>query len=327
MPIAAGRALAGYARRYVVRTARRLPRANVYHLHAPYQFPAVWLAARPARTPIVYDAHDFYSGINRPEELLPHERLIIHPLYEAVERLCVRSAAAVVTVSCGVADLMERKFGRRPVVLRNTDDGRLHRVPRQLLRETLGLSRREFVIVVVGQGKSGQAWAELLSVLGSLPDDVHVVALGAGHTRLMALAKDSGVDGRVHVVGPVHPTEVVPVVAGADVGLLLYYARAANYRAALPNGFFQCVAAGLPLIYPPLPEIAQIAQRFSLGLLADPLQPGELRAAIMRLYRDNALRETLGAASSAAAVALDWRNEEPELGRIYSAVVADRNQS
>ena len=60
---------------------------------------------------------------------------------------------------------------------------------------------------------------------------------------------------RVHFGGMSHQTKSFHFIRTADLGLVIYRPYSANYRYALPNGFFQVIAAGLPLVRAALPEI------------------------------------------------------------------------
>jgi glycosyltransferase involved in cell wall biosynthesis len=138
--------------RFGPRTARSVPPAALYYLHAPHQYLAMWVRSR-GRTPFVYDAHDFYPA---GYSVAPGEALWIRALIW-LERRCVRHASAVVTVTEGCADLIEDYFGRRPAVVRNVHDPRIDEpVPRDLRKE-LGLGARDFLVVMAGNAKAGTA--------------------------------------------------------------------------------------------------------------------------------------------------------------------------
>ena len=67
---------------------------------------------------------------------------------------------------------------------------------------------------------------------------------------------------------------------------MIYEPYSANYRFALPNGFFQIVAAGLPLVRAALPEIEAAIGRQPVGVALERLDPPTLAAAILRCAED-----------------------------------------
>jgi hypothetical protein len=110
---------------------------------------------------------------------------------------------------------------------------------------------------------------------------------------------------------------VVPFIRTADLGLVIYEPYSANYRYALPNGFFQVIAAGLPLVRGALPEIEAAIGRHSVGVRLDRLDPPSLAAAILQCAED-----TAGLRSVVAALAreLRWETESLRLNRLVDEV-------
>ena len=294
---------------WVIVPVLRLPRGDVYILHEFSMFPAVWIRARIVGAPIIYDVHDFYSRIRALEEQTPLERRWIGPFHRRIERACVRHARAVLTVSPGLAADFAEDFGVEPAVVRNFHDHRLDRPPRQGLRRRLGLGEAETLLVTVGQFKAGMAIDSLLDAVARLPGTVHWALIGDGYDEIRDRVVSHGLAERVHLVGAVLPYEIVPFLADADIGVVIYYARSDNYRYALPNGFFQTVAAGLATIYPPLPEMARLMRERGLGLEADPTSPEQLAAAVKRIIADPDCAGT-AAARRELAREFSWDREE-----------------
>ncbi|MGE0385652.1 MAG: glycosyltransferase [Gammaproteobacteria bacterium] len=308
------RFLRSYFRRHVLGPLRVMPRASVYYLHGPYQFPAVFIACLRYGSRFVYDIHDFYPLVD------PHR------LYRWLDRQCVRRAAAVVTVSDGIAGMVESAYGRRPEVVRNCHDARLDAAPPAGLRATLGLGDEVFLLVSIGHGgKSGQAVPEAVRALRMLPGHVHLALVGRGHEDCIALARSIGVQARVHAVDPVAPNAVVPFVAGADASLVLYFPENADYLHALPNKLFQSIAAGLPVLYDPsLPEIARIVSGPGIGVQVDPRSPESIAGGV-RVVLDPRRREVLKRRTDDAREALSWEAEErgliSTLGRVMGVTL------
>src|SRR5262249_48806495 len=127
---------------------------------------------------------------------------------------------------------------------------------------------------------------------------------------LLPLARSEGVASRIHLTGRLRPDEIVPTLRDADAAVVLYYAYSDNYSHALPNGFFHAIAAGLPPIVPPLPEMRHIALEYGFGVEANPLAPSSLAAAIGRIVDDPDLRASLAKAAGVAYANLCWPVEE-----------------
>jgi len=79
-----------------------------------------------------------------------------------------------------------------------------------------------------------------------------------------------------------------------------------NMRHMLPNKLFEAIAAGLPLAVSDGEGFRPLVQRYALGELFDPAEPGAAVAAVQAILRDpRRYRETV----RAAAGELSWQRE------------------
>ena len=300
-----------YTTSYVLSTSRAIPPASLYYLHAPYQFPAVYWKAKRYGAPIIYDAHDFYSVLYQGS----------HSFYKRLERWCISKSAVVVTVSDGVARLMEQEFGCQPIVVRNCQDGRLQKNSSRRLRDKLGLPSDAFLLVTIGTAKNGQAVTEALAALAALPRSVHIAFVGAGYEQYLGIIEKYGLKDRAHPVSPVRPDEVVSFIRGADVALILYYSLHVNYENCLPNGFFQSVSAHLPLLYPELPEIRKISEEYKLGFPINPLSIESIKTGVNKFLQNPGRLREYKENSQRASQMLSWEQEEEILqGIVYKVL-------
>jgi glycosyltransferase involved in cell wall biosynthesis len=299
-----------------------IPKADLYYIHSFELHRAV--LARAAGVPIIYDAHDFYRGIEPPALQRSFDQNWLRPFFDRLESRVVASADAVVTVSDGVAGLIEKAFGRRPVVIRNCHDERLDRPTASDLRQTLGLAPTDCLCVVVGNWKPGMAVEVAVDALAHLPDRFHLVFLGRGYEKVARKLPPDLLGRRLHIGHVLAPNEVVPSIRSADVGLMIYKPYSENYRYALPNGFFQIVAAGLPIVRAPLPEIEATIGHRPVGVCLARLDPVTLAQAIVRCAD-----EAQPHRANAAALARDlrWEIEAARLSRIIDGLFAGRTSS
>lgn len=303
--------------------AAALPPADLYWLHGYHQFPAVWLAARRHSAPWVYDAHDYYPEVIEGGARTRLEGRLMRGFYLALEWLCARRATEVVTVSEGVATLIERRSGRRPQVLRNCAELRLGGGGGSL-RAAVGVPDDAFLVVMPGNHKEGmRAIEEAIHAFAALPPDAHLAFVGARYEPVLALPERLGIGDRVHFHPPVPAAEVPSFIASADAAAILYLPGSDNIANALPNGFFSAVAAGLALLYPDdLVEIRRLGERHDLGLPIRPRDPASIADGIRVLLED---REALGrfrANARAARDELSWEREERTLAEIAERALA-----
>jgi glycosyltransferase involved in cell wall biosynthesis len=310
--------LALYLKQYFFQVLSVTPRADVYYLHAFYQFPAVFLLCLRYRAKMIYDAHDFYSQLEDDASFSSYWKNWVLPFEQMVERICVWFASDVVTVNEGIAALMRERFSCEPAILRNAHDPRLDRIPATTIREHIGVPPGTFLVVSIGNWKKGMAMEQMLDALAALPKHVHLAFLGSGYSSLDEAIASRSLGGRVHLVKPVLPQEIVPFIVSADASVVLYYGKSVNYQNALPNRFFQSIAAKLPLVYPDLNEIRRLADQYGVGIMADPQQPAEIESAISTLIEDAHRRDEIRNNLLVASRELSWEREEQLLGRLLN---------
>lgn len=305
---------------------QRIPEADLYYLHSFENFGPVRPVAKRTNARLIYDAHDFYSGIIPRKDMPPYRRDYVQGVLERLEQQCIRAADAVVTVGDGVSELIGQRFACRPFVVRNAHDSRLDRKPSKALRERLGIAQSDTVLVTVGNRKVGQAVDEAIRSLLLLPASVHLVLIGAGYEGALAEAASAGLHGRVHIVPPVSPAEIVPLIKEADIGFVLYWDYSENFRHALPNGFFQVVAAGLPLIHGGLPEITRVSRAAGTGVAVDMRNPAAIAEAVSRWLREPSEFASERAKALHAASEVTWAHEEEALKEVLKSIGFDNRQ-
>jgi glycosyltransferase involved in cell wall biosynthesis len=291
-----------------IRLSWKLPHASLFVLHGVTVYPAYVISRQ--RAPFVYDIHDFYCGVEPESEIGTFERVFLRPFLHFVEARCIAAAAETVTVSDGLADLIETSYGRRPTVFRNCHDSRLDRAPEKDIRAQLGLNENAFLIVVIGNHKPGQRFDELFTALAKTANNVHVALIGRGYEILAPQIAAAGLSERVHVTGALPPWSIVPSVRSANLAALPYYGRSDNYSFSLPNGFFQSVGAALPLLYPDLPEMRALAERYDTGLVVNWASAEDIAAKIAALREHPDMETRLRQNATTASKELSWENEE-----------------
>jgi glycosyltransferase involved in cell wall biosynthesis len=281
-----------------LRTARRLPPADLYYLHGYEQALAVWLR----RTPYVYDAHDLYVALPHDGRALTRQERAVHWVRERIERRCIRRAAARVTTSPAMARAYAVRMGGDWDVVRNAQDARLARPSAGDVRRAAEAGEDDFLLAMVAQHKPGTV------IPDRLPDGVRLAYVGDRYPA----AAPAGVT----FTGSVAPEEVASFIARADAAALLYAPVNDNSPLQLFNGLFHAVAAGLPVLYPARMEaVREVCERHGLGVAVDPEDPASLAAGIAALRSD---LPRYRAAVARAAAELSWEAEEPALAAVLA---------
>ena len=292
---------------------RLLPTAQVYYLHSFELHRVVAPLAARFGAQVIYDAHDFYRRIEPTEQLRRFDRTLVRPFLNTIEDRLVAEADAVVTVSDAVAALMEAAFSRRPLVIRNCHDERLDRASGPDLRTALGLTTEHRLCVVVGNWKPGMAVALAADAIALLPEHFHLAFVGRGYAAQAERFGGHVAAKRLHFGHNMEPVSVVPFIRSADLALVLYEPYSENYRGALPNGFFQSIAAGLPLVRLPLDEIEAAIAGAAVGICLEGAEPKALANAILRSIEHQSMYHRNAAA---LAQQLSWKLESMKLRQL-----------
>lgn len=298
---------------------RKLPKADLYYLHEYRLFPMLKRALKKGGF-LIYDAHDCYAEV---EDISNHSffwKRRFFPLLVSMEQACIQSANGHITVSNGVANLINMRFGVTPIIVRNLHDAGLDRSRKEAIRKSLDLKSDDFLMVIVGNRKPGQALKEYLEALVQLPTKVHTAFVGVGYERDLPIITKLGLTERVHIVKHVCSNEVVPLIRDADAAGILYFPLTRNYLHALPNGFFQSVAAGLPVLYPGLTEITSLIGNREIGIRIDPLSVDSIKKALTQITNDSAFMANCRKHVDELSRELNWETDRSQLiNMIYSS--------
>jgi glycosyltransferase involved in cell wall biosynthesis len=266
------------------------PRADVHHGHDLTGLPAAARAARRDGARLVYDSHELYleSGA-----VTDRSRLAVDWLAR-LERRIAAGADALVTVNAALAERLGPRLGvPRVVVVHNcpprpteADPSAGGRRGDDRIRRATGLDGDAPLVVYHGGFRPARGLDQLLEAFAR-PElaDAHLGLLGFGplRDRLLRAAADPAVGGRIHVLDPVPPDEVVAWVASADVAAMPIQPRPLSYHLSTPNKLFEALAAGVPVVGPDAPGFRSVVladPEQPLGALCDPTDPASIAAAI-----------------------------------------------
>ncbi|MDA8637311.1 glycosyltransferase [Rhodospirillales bacterium] len=302
--------------------ALKPPRTNIIYLHEYRLFPVAWIWQKLTGAKLIYDAHDFYPLVRSMDSLSLFWRSIFLPFLEYIERSVCRTADAVITTSDGIAGLILDKYGVTATVIRNCHDSFSDRKSAELLRQTLSIAPDQPILAVVGHRKPAQSLNILIDNIIRLNQNgkaIHLVFIGRGYEPLVDDTPDAA--GKcIHTLGAVPPWEIVPLLTECNAVALPYFPENAHYQFALPNGFFQAVAARLPLLYPPLLEIERLLDGTNSGIAYDPRQNESVKTALSRLLQDVSKNHTDHSGLERISSQLNWQNEELKLLELIRSV-------
>lgn len=261
--------------------------------------------SRIKRIPRIYDAHELFTGLKEVET-----RPRVKKLWTRVEKYAVPKYKLGYTVSQGVADELERRYGVRYAVIRNMT--RLKEFSQQQ-------SQRKFLLYQ-GAVNEARAFEQLIPAMKSI--DLPLVICGDGNFmgKLKQLIKDNDVESKVELKGMLSPDELWAISQTAWLGLGVAENTGINQFLALPNKFFDYVHAGLPQLAMNFPEYIKLNKEFEVAVLIDEPVPERIAAEINNLARNDVLYQRLRVNCLKARQVLNWQQEEKKLLDFYQMV-------
>jgi len=245
--------------------------------------------------------------VNAPliDEQRTHRVLVDEPGSERAAHRALSTASVVACVSSPVAVWAEAHGARDTVVAPNgVNVDRIRPATRRAPAD------EPFRIGFVGTLKPWHGvdvLVEAMTHVGASPGRaVRLVVIGDGPAgaELRRQADEAGVAAVFH--GAVAPEDMPGMLTALDVGVAPYRAADAYFS---PLKVCEYLAAGLPVVASRVGQVPQLVQDGRTGILTPPGDPVALADALRVLRDDIVLRDRLGQAARARAVAAhDWRS-------------------
>ena len=258
------------------------PGADVYHGMALQGIPIALSLGGRAGARVLYDARDLYPESGN----LARMPASIRALVGLVERRWARRSDAIITVNDELASILAGRFGRQlPAVVMNCPPAWTPpAVPDRRFHVLLGLAPETRVVLYHGGLLPSRGIEVLAAAVLRLPG-VALVAMGDGPLRpaIERIAGEARADGRVYLLPPVPPADLLAWIAAADVGAMVNQPVSRNERISTPNKLFECLAAGLPVVSSDFPARRRIViddPVGPLGAVCDPSDPDAIAAAL-----------------------------------------------
>jgi len=269
-------------------------------------------AAHSVGARFVYDIRDLYSAEWEGADLSRRRRRGI-----AQEADLVRRADACLTVSPGLARMIEERYpARRAHVIRSCRDPVPVDEDGRDVRRALGLDMHTPLLVHTGHSVREKGVTQQVHLVRALPD-VHLAMVGQqlGLDDVEDAATRTQVRARVHVLPTVPAPEVPAFIRTADAAVIYMPPESANARYALPNKFFEAVAAGLPLAISDGEEFRPLVEQFGMGVVFDPADPRSALDAVTSVLHDG---QRYRDAMRVAREHLSWRRESVAYVQVYT---------
>lgn len=286
-------------------------RTDILHAHDLWVLPAAALLAICKRKHLIYDAHEYYAGL---------EVFNRHPvrgrLWMMVEKLLIR----YVTVMFTVSEPLARKYRERYPNIR--DCGVIRNLPvwEMPSKEKAAPFPRPFTNMLVYHGylQPGRGLVNLIHAVAQL-EDTGLVIIGSGELLeyLVMLIDQLNLRAKVLIKNYIDMEMLISTSAQADIGVVLFEKTSVNYSYALPNKFFEYIMAGLPVLTSDIETLSGYVQKYDLGRTVDPSDPRLISKTILEMTGDPEALQKWRKNAHKASEDLNWDREAEKLLKIY----------
>jgi glycogen(starch) synthase len=295
--------------------------AHVWHANDLETLPVALALRRRHGGRVVYDSHEVWMDMPGPSRMGRARRWML----ARAEAWMARSADARVTINDALADVLERRWSsERPVVIRSLprrwSPPEAFESPLRAALVARGIPADRRVVLYHGNLEAGRGIAHLVAATERV-DEIALAFLGGGSltTMLDETAARPAFAGRLAVLPPVPPEDVIAWVAGTDISACLIEPTTLSLRLSSPNKLYQAIAAGVLVLGSDMGPIHDDVQRYGVGVTCDPADPVAIAAALRSLlaFPPERIAELRSNARRAHLKELNWEREAARLLAIY----------
>lgn len=279
--------------------------ADVIHANDWESLPVAVRAAQDIGASVVLDLHE-YAPLMR--ENRRYWRTFYKPAIDYFLRKCLPHISASVTVNHALAERYAKEYDIQPIVVMNVP--RYTNAPQ--FRPT---DSQQISLIHHGDATSDRKLELMIEALTHTDSRYTLHLMLVERTRgyiskLKTLAQRLASD-RVFFHDPVRPTEIVERISEFDIGIFVLPSVEFNSKSALPNKFFEFVAAGLAVCIGPSPEMARLTLQFGFGKVAQSFEPIKVASILNSLSAADIDRMKLKAIEARKVL-----NADIELGKL-----------
>lgn len=264
----------------------------------------VYIIGKLKGAKLIYDAHEYFPEV--PEVI---KRPGVKKVWELVERTFVPKFDAAYTVSGGLAELFENKYGKKFEVIMNTPlfEPLPIRNPKPQIRN----------ILYQGALNEGRGLKHLLEAMVDIDGKLTLVGEGDLSADVRQWVKELQLEDKVEMKGFVVPEKLKDITRQADIGIHVSVNAGLSYYYSLGNKFFDYIQAGIPQVCTIFPEYKKINDQYEVALFVKDSSTVEIKNAIQRLQADSELYWRLQKNCEVCSRELNWQVEEKKLLAIY----------
>ncbi len=281
---------------------------QVVHAHDLWVLPGSSLAALIKRKKLVYDAHEFPTGLE-----IFKEKRIAGKIWQGTERILIGAVSRMITINSYHSELFRASYPAlaEPIILMN------YPVFQSRLGK-LSLLRRENKVIFQGILKYGRGLPQMVQSMNLVDHGIlEIIGYGDLEKNLRDLVLQAHLERKVFFRGKMSWDKMLYETQKARAGLVLFEPKSENYAFASPNKFFEYVMSGTPVIASDIATFQDFNRQFEVAILVNPDFPEQIAAAIGKMLGDDTRWEKMHKNCLEARKYWNWEVQEMKLVEVY----------
>lgn len=258
---------------------------DIVHAHDLDTFILGLLISKTRKKKLILDLHDDYAAM--VSRNLP---VFLYKLLDLFQKIAVRFADGLIVAN----DELNKIVEMNGIVIRNVADIKKFEINSEDIRaakKRLGIEDDAFIIVYIGILRDHIALLKIINVVKKI-DGCYFVIGGDGPAKDKIL---NHIDNKkIIYLGWVNMKEIPLYTKMANCIVILLDPKNRCEKIGTPNKLFEAMAAGVPVIVSRGTLLEKIVKEENCGLTVDYCNENELYDAILLLYKNVEMRNTLG---------------------------------
>lgn len=261
---------------------------------------------------VIYAAHGFlfFKGV-------PVIKREIFRLHETVLAHVTDTLITITNEDFEAAKKFKLRGGTRPYLVHGAGVlvGQTPDKDKEVVRQELGFTGEDILIVSAGDLNDNKNNQVVIKAMDSLPLNAQYVICGTGErlSGLKQLAKDLGVENRVHFLG--YRTDMKDIMAASDIFVM------PSFREGVPRSILEAMDLCLPCVGSRTRGIADLIDEGKGGYLCNPHSAKEFSSAFANLIDDANKRKEFGKYNQSKVSNYSADVVRAELKEIYRNVI------
>ena len=290
-------------------------KVDIYHANDLDTLLANYLAAIIRRKPIVYDSHEYFTGV--PEI---QNKKLVKKVWQTIEQLIFPKLKHIITVNQSIAQLYKEEYNKDLLILRN--------VPNKIetlklkSKSELNIAEDKDIIITQGAGININRGIEELVEAMQYLNNVCLIIIGDGDVipQLKKRVLELKLENSIIFMGRMPYHEMMQYTQHAKLGITIDKDTNTNYKYSLPNKLFDFIHAGIPILASKIIEVEKIIKKYQIGLFINNHEPTHIANQIKYALDNKELISEWKSNTTLATKELNWEIEENTLKDLYKKI-------